>query len=390
MNTFCRMNRHVIENIYCCTSEQTAQSCLDYIELANAEETSQLKIEVPFDQYEEVSHYVTKQVSMMDSATIVKQGAFTYRQLKRIAEAGNIHQLHMDTQGRIYFIDDSISLSAVIAFAQSKWNGTERCEAIENAVYTGLTILGEPFAQDVLVKKLEAATLDSAPLYRDSDIEQMAQLAMKKASAPIRRQRLFVNQEAVTGAYVTDALTSEEINVLVQAELSPVQLFKNIARTAASVTSGFVGMLVGVGIGSMIPNVSTTIISIIGAMMGLIIGSSVAPNLMKRTLGLFVKAEALQMLKIFQAQLKKSGEEFLLSKLELKQALHDFNTLHDMPEQLRMMQRSTEKEQFAKQLVENELTRIVKLRMYLHVPMNKELCETLEIINSTKRKGAVA
>lgn len=381
MNRFCRPHRHLVENIYSATSEQTAQLCVDYIEQAIGK-CELFFIEVPLEQYVEVVRAVERHEIACQS--IIRQGAFTYNQVRHVAEAGNIHHLHINDEGRIYFTDEDISMSTAIAFAQSKWNGAERYEAVENSVYTGLMIIGEPFAQEVVGAETS--------LKNEASQSQLKKLitTTKQKTLTVKNSCLYVNNCIKTGAFISDMLTPEKIDCLVKEQLSPVQLFKTTAKTATSMLGGLIGILIGVSVGLFIPNVSTAVMTIIGGIMGLISGSRLASTISRKILTWFVPDETLRMLKIFKQQLNVSSEEFLLSKLELKQAMHDFSTLHDLRAQFQRMASSANAEELAKRLIESELTRIVRLRMYLQVPVNHEMYEVLETLNTTKKKGAVA
>ena len=99
---------------------------------------------------------------------------------------------------------------------------------------------------------------------------------------------------------------------------------------------------------------------------------------MKKVLDLMIKDDALKMLEIFNEQLAKLSEHYLLNGQELKQVLSDFNEIYNMPEELRNMYASEDRKAYANTIIENELNRIVRMRMYLQVPTNQELYETIE------------
>ena len=391
-----RQHRRLIENVYCPTSALTAMACIEYKQLINANDEKPIRLEVPFDQYEEVIQRLTEQFDpTVDMKSIVKKGAFTYTQVQHIVESGNIHHLQLAEDGRIDFIDERIGMSTAIAFAQSKWNGAERQAAVENAVYTGVSILGKTFAEEVITYEIEridgAEHIELYARLGDAVKQNGAKAVAKKMAAKATNKAMFssilakktsmlLNANIITGALVTGVMSTADIVYAIKGKLSPAQLFKNIAKTAASVAGGIAGTIVGGGIGFTIPNVSTAVISIIGGIIGLIIGSSLASKITKKILDLFIKDDAINMLGIFTAQLAISTEDYLLNEKELQQALHDFNTLHNMPNELRDMYASEDCEAFAKHLVESELSRIVKLRMYLHVPTNKEMYHVLETL----------
>lgn len=377
-------------NVYCPTVEKAVDICSHYI--TNNE---RLLLEVPFEQYEEIISVMKQQVSdTIDYTQIIKKGAFTYAQIEHITLARNIHGLTMDEQGRIHFVNDAISISAVTAFAQSKWNGAPRKVAIENGIHTGLAVLGETFAEEVISLQIYnheevIADFDLNPDIRGAFKTGGAKMASKKmataitkkamiSSATLKKGIMLLNTNVVTGALVTGMMSTVDIAHTVRGKMSSQQLFKNIAKTAASVTGGMIGMLVGSGIGLTIPNVSTAIVSMIGAIVGLLIGSGLASKITKRALDMFIRDDALQMLDIFNERLTVLAGEYLLNEKELEQALHDFEALHNMPKMLKEMYAAEDREQFADQLIQGELMRIVKLRMYLHVPTNEEIYEVLQ------------
>ena len=377
-------------NVYCPTVEKAVDICSHYI--TNNE---RLLLEVPFEQYEEIINVMKQQVSdTIDYRQIIKKGAFTYAQIEHITLARNIHGLTMDEQGRIHFVNDAISISAVTAFAQSKWNGAPRKVAIEHGIHTGLAVLGETFAEEVISLQIYnheevIADFDLNPDIRGAFKTGGAKMASKKmataitkkamiSSAALKKGIMLLNTNVVTGALVTGMMSTVDIAHTVRGKMSSQQLFKNIAKTAASVTGGMIGMLVGSGIGLTIPNVSTAIVSMIGAIVGLLIGSGLASKITKRALDMFIRDDALQMLDIFNERLTVLAGEYLLNEKELEQALHDFEALHNMPKMLKEMYAAEDREQFADQLIQGELMRIVKLRMYLHVPTNEEIYEVLQ------------
>ena len=70
----------------------------------------------------------------------------------------------------------------------------------------------------------------------------------------------------------------------------------------------------------------------------------------------------------------------MLNEEELNEALNDFIARYNMKAELRSMYAAENREAYATKIIERELTRIVKQRMYLHVPTNLELYDALEHI----------
>ena len=379
-----KKHRQLLHNVYCPFVEQTIAIC--EVELEQLEEGQINYLEVPFDQYEQV-------IAHFNNTDYIKQGAFTYQQVRHIAQAGNIHHLAMNEQGMICFLEETIGMSTALSFAQSKWNGAERGEAVENAVLTGLSIIGESFAEEIIEQQIQFAAI-SEQIKLDEGIlgaikkngakvvvKKMAGSATKKAaysSIAAKKAIMLLNANVVTGAIVTGVMSSVDIVRTIKGQMSPAQLFKNVSKTAASVAGSIAGLVIGGGIGFTIPNVSTAVISLIGGIIGLILGSVVATKLAKKLLDLIIKDDAAKMVEIFNEQLVDLSEQYLLNERELQQVLHDFNEIYNMPQELRKMFATDNRAAFARGMIEKELDRIVRQRMYLQVPTNQELYEMIE------------
>lgn len=371
--------RQIVHNVYCPNINDAIAIC--EIELKQLDQEQSNYLEVPFEQYHEIhAHF--------NNSDIIKQGAFTYEQVRHILDAGNIHNLVIDERGCIDFKKEVIGMSTAISFAQSKWNGAERSTAVENAVLTGLTVIGEPFAEEIIEKQIDNLNIvDHIELDEGiasavkkngakAVVKRMASTATKNAmySSVIAKKAItLLNANVVTGAIVTGVMSSVDIIRAIKNQMSPAQLFKNISKTAASVAGSIIGLIVGGGIGLSIPNVSTTVISLIGGIVGLIIGSILTTTLVKKVLDLFIKDDAVKMLEIFNEELINLVEQYLLNEKELQLVLSDFNEMYNMQEEFRKMYATEDRVAYARAMIEKELNRIVRLRMYLQVPTNEEL-----------------
>lgn len=372
----------LIHNIYCPTAEETIAVC--EAELAMLQGDKEFYVEVPFEQFERVSLYFTE-------LSLIKQGAFTYIQARHIAKSGNIRHLMIDGHGRVFFEKETIGMSIALAFAQSKWNGASREEALENAVMTGLAVIGEGFVeqlipvQDLLVNKNEKwQPDDTGGVRKNRDkaiIKKVAAKATKKAiysSATQKRTIPVLQAGMVTEALVTGVMTRDDINRTIKEEMSPAQLFKTVSKTAASIVGSMIGLLIGCGIGLNIPNVSTVVISLIGGIIGLILGSMLATKIAKRIFNFFMKGDTAKMLDIFNEQLAAAAEAFLLNEQELHQALIVFNEGYDMQDELQAIHAADHQKEYTDSLIEDGLIRIVRARLYLQVPTNEELYEAVK------------
>ena len=374
----------LIHNIYCPTADETIVVCEK--ELAILQKQEKCYFEVPLEQFDEVSRH-------FHGMELIKQGAFTYIQARHIADSGNIRHLMVDGEGRVFFKEATIGMSTALAFAQSRWNGALKDEAMENAVITGLAVIGETFMEEVnSIHDLEMGAAEKLRVDggladgmkkngTKAVMKKVAEKATKKAmysSVAAKKAITMLNANVVTGALVTGVMSSIDIIRTIKGEMSPSQLFKNVSKTAASVAGSMIGLVVGGGIGMNIPDVSTAVISLIGGIIGLIIGSVLATKIVKKVLDFFIKDDTVRMLEIFNGELAAAAAAYLLSEQELRQALDDFRRIYDMKDELRSMHAAEDRMGFARALIDNELSRIVKARMYLQVPTNEELYQVIE------------
>ena len=336
----------LIHDVYCPTVEQTIATCESQFVMLHEQQTAYF--EVPFEQFDEVYRHFHENDA-------IKKGTFTYIQVFHIARTGNIHQLKILEDGRIYFADESINMSTAISFAQSKWNGATREEAVENAVLTGLTVIGEAFAEDIITIQIKRANVAEhmylGEVLKDAVRKNGAKAVIKKMATKATKKAItLTNANMMTGARVTGVMSSVDIVRTIKAEMLPGQLFKKVSKTVASVTDSRIG------------------------------GSLLANKMGKKILDFFIKEDAIEMLEIFKAELAVAAEMFLLNEQELRQALNDFNVVYDLNDELRKMYTADDRVAYAKALIENELSRIVKLRMYLQIPTNEELYKVIEHI----------
>ena len=380
----------IMKNLYFSTAHDTARQ-VEHLLNGLTENNHQYLIEVSFDQYEQVLEQVklplTKQTRVNSN---IKKGAFTYEQVRHIAEACCLHELHLLESGEIKLDTTVLCMSSVIAFAQSKWNGAERQMAIKNAIYTGVSIFGESFAEEMITQQLveiDQANM-SGPSIKSAVVKNGSKVVAKKVATKVRQKAIssaiakksmmLFNANVVTGALITGVLSNVDITRTIEGELSPQQLFKNTTKTAASVVGGIIGMLLFGGIGLQIPSVSTAVISLIGAIIGLILGSVLITKFVSKMLDIFMQDDAVKMLKIFNEVFVERSQQYLLNEEELQQAIEDFNARPQMKVELRGMYAADDREGCAQKMIDLELARIVKHRMYLHIPSNLKIYEVLE------------
>lgn len=386
-------NEHFIQNIYCSTVQETVEASLSNNQLLYVNQLGAIKLEVAFDQYEGVIALLTERIQNEELVNdTVKQGAFTYKQVRHLAEAGLIEELLLEEDGRVQLKNESLGMSAAIAFAQSAWNGATREEAVENSVYTGLNIVGEAVVDEVLSNDIQDIELDDTfelgSGVRGAIQKNGAKVVAKKAagkfthkamisSLAAKKTILMLNANVVTGALVTGVLSTLDISRAIKGEMSRTQLFKNVTKTAANVTGSIGGMAIGAAIGALVPWGSTSMGGLVGGIVGLIIGSVVASKIAGRILNHFIEDDAKEMLDIFELELEQHVYEHLLNEQELQKLLEIFKSKYKIPKLLRQMFKSEDREQFARDIIQKELISIYSDRKTLKLPAINEIYKAL-------------
>ena len=386
-------NEHFLQNIYCSSVNETVEACLIDNQLLYTNQLGPIKLEVALDQYDEVVSLLADRLQNEELAReTVKQGAFTYKQVRYIAQAGLVEGVILEESGRVQLLNESLGMSAAVAFAQSEWNGATREEAVENAVFTGLNIVGEAVVDEVLSNDMQDIELDDAfeleGGVRGAIRKNGAKVVAKKAagkfthkamigSLAAKKTILLLNANVVTGALVTGMLSTLDISRAIKGEMSKTQLFKNMTKTAANVAGSIGGMAIGAAIGALIPWGSTSTGALIGGIVGLIIGSIITSKIASKILNRFIEDDAKEMLDLFEVELEQHVYNHLLNEKELQNLLSIFKSKYKIPKLLRQMFKSTNREQFAREIIQKELVNIYRDRKRLKLPTINEIYEVL-------------
>ena len=235
-------NQYHIVNCYLPTGHETARLVASTMEQYHIEML--FLIEVSFDQYEEILEHIQINATPLYETALncIKKGAFTYEQVKHIAEACCVHELHIEVNGQITLTSTVLSMSALISFAQSKWNGADRQTAIKNAVYTGISIFGETFAEDIILQMVskenqynlnvglqEEIAKDGPKAFAKKIAKKLTEKAML-SSTLAKKTIILLNANVVTGALVTGVMSAVDVARAIEDQLSPQQLFKRFTK----------------------------------------------------------------------------------------------------------------------------------------------------------------
>ena len=392
-----------IQSKYCnsgskCISECFKDGKFRYIDT----DGSPMQIEVPSDKYEAAVKAMENRIKNGQlpgvndpnkAKDIVRKGNFTYEQAKNIAKFGTIDSIKFDIANGVIIAGTTMGISSAITFAVSIWNGEDFNCAIRKATYSGLKVGGTAFITSILASQMSRAGLNSALV---GSSEAIVSLMGPKAAATLvnafrsggniygaaamKSAAKLLRGNIITGTISVAILSSVDVVNIFRGRISGAQLFKNFTNTATTVAGGTAGWIggaaAGAAIGSAVPIIGTTIGGIAGGLLGAFGGGSIAGKVSNTVMSEFIEDDADEMVSIIQRVFQKIAEEYLLNQQEAEKAIDNLKT-NLSGGILKDMFASTDREQFAKELLIPCIEQQVKIRKKIFIPSDKEIVNSL-------------
>lgn len=399
-----------IQSKYCKTGSKCISECFEDGKLKYINKNGEpMQIEVPSDKYEDAVKAMADRIKRgevpgisdpEEAKNIVRKGHFTYEQAKNIAKAGTVESIAFDSVNGAVIATYSFGISTALSFATSIWNGEDMDIALKTATYTGLKVGGTTFITAVLASQLSKAGLNSM-LVGSSEaivgimgpkVSAMLVNAFRSGTniygaAAMKSAAKMLRGNVITGAITTVVLSTGDIVNIFRGRISGRQLFKNVAGTTATVAGGTAGWVAGAAagaaVGSAIPIVGTAIGAAVGGIAGSFAGGAASGKATSAVLGAFIEDDADEMVRIIEKAFGKMAEDYLLNQ---KEAEHIIDNLKDILDGklLKDMYESSDREKFAKKLLEKPVKNEVKKRQRISMPsmedMEVSLKEVLEEI----------
>ena len=356
-----------------------------------------MKIEVPSDKYESAVSAMETRIRRGEvqgvsdpkqAEKIVKKGSFTYEQAKNVAKFGTVESIIFDAVNGAIISTNAMGISAALVFAMSIWNGEKFEIAVKNAAYEGIKVGGVTFVTAILSSQLARTGINSM-LVGTSDT--LVKLMGPKASAALvnafrsgnniygaaamKSTSKMLRGNMITGTISVVVLSSADIVDIFRGRISGAQLFKNITNTATTVAGGSIGWVGGTTIGLIVPGVG----SVMGGIVGSIVGGSVSGKVSKKILNNFIEDDAEKMVVIIQKVFEQLAFDYLLNKEE---AEHIVDKLKEKLTGgvLKDMFASNSKEEFAYQLLIEDVESEVRLRKRISLPSDSIMMKEIQLI----------
>ncbi len=379
------VNDVFIQTKYCATASDTVAAGFrnGVYRYYNAD-GSVMQLEVPPEQYDKAVELMAKRIANGqvpgvsnpdEAANIVRKGTVTYKQAQNIAKMGTVESLTYDAVNGAVVAVGACGISAAVVFAKSVWNGDSTEVALENAACTGLEIGGAAFATSVITSQLsrtavgKAAEQGAAKVVELMGKDNAAKLATvlqggtNVAGAGVAK---VLGKNAITMAVLTVVLSAGDISNAFRGRISGQQLFKNLTIKLGSLAGGLGGLALGTFLLGTGPAgwAAGFVLSIAGSELG---GQAV-----NSVLGEFIEDDAVVLVKIIEETLCQLGVDYMLSEDELEIVLGDLS--RDLAgETLLEMFASSDRKQFADDLVRGCIEKAVRIRCRLPMPRDEQL-----------------
>lgn len=398
------VNNINIQSKYCESGSKCIQECFENGRLKYINtDGSPMQIEVPADKYDEAVMAMERRIrnggvpgvrNSSEAKNIVRKGNFTYEQAKNIARAGTVESITFDAFNGAIISTTTFGLSATMTFAVSIWNGNDFDVALKSATYSGLKVGGTTFVTAIVSSQLSRAGLNSALVGSSEAIINMmgpkasavlvnslrsgtniyGAAAMKSASKMLRGN-------IITGAVSAAALSSVDVVNIFKGKISGAQLFKNVTNTVSALAGGTAGWVGGVSagatIGSVVPVVGTVIGGFVGGLVGSAVAGGTARGASNKLLSGFIEDDANKMVKIIQNEFVKMASDYLLNEKEATKVTDNLQNELNVSV-LKNMFASSNREQFAHDLLIDLIEIEVKKRKKIKMPSPKEMQKGLK------------
>lgn len=390
-----------IQTKYCNSGSKCISECFEdgTFRYLNSD-GSPMQIEVPSDKYDSAVQAMENRIKngQVPGVTdpelakeIVRKGAFTYEQVRNIAKFGTIESLTYDAVNGIKLAGTAMGISAAVSFAVSLWNGEDWEKALESSCYVGLKVGGVAWVSSIITAQLGRTGVEQG-LRGATDwvVQQMGPKAAAWIANGLRSGNSIYGAAAmnhvskllrgniVTGVVTTLVISSVDFVRMFQGRCSGAQLFKNVASTASGVAGGTGGWMAGAAggaaIGSAIPLIGTAAGGIIGGLLGAFAGGTAANAAASAILDEFIEDDAKEMLGIVERVFGELAFNYLLNNEEAKLVIDNFKS-KDVPDFLRDMYASSDREAFARNEFESTIKDVAKNRKIVTLPTNKQLIQ---------------
>lgn len=391
------VNGQLIQTKYCASASKSVSECFDKNGMYRYQG---MQIEVPSDQYDAAIQAMRSRIEKGQipgindpeaAQDIIRKGGFTYQQAKNIAKAGTIESLSYDAVNGIQVAGSAMGLTASMSFAISIWNGDDVQVALQEACYEGMKVGGIAWVSGIVTTQLGRTGIEqSLRSTTDWVVKQLGSKASANIANALRTSgsniyggaamnhvSKLMRGNIISGTVTTLVLSSGDLANMFRGRMSGAQVVKNMTNTASSVAGGTGGWMAGAAggaaIGSAIPIIGTAVGGVVGGIVGSISGGMAAGKASSKVMNKFIKEDAEEMLEIMNVAFVKAAGDYLLTQPEVEGCITLLKDDKKLPNILKDMYASQNKEAFAYEYLESKIESIVVEREYIVLPSKKKL-----------------
>lgn len=397
-----------IQTKYCQNAKASVNAAFDlktgeYRYLDKNNNGQPMQLEVPPEQYEQAINLMKQKIrdgkvpGVNDpemARALVRKGNVSYETACNIAKAGNIDSLIFDARNGAVIARNAFGIAATITFAHALWSGKSLEEAVDDAMYSGVTTGGAGFVSYVISSQFARTGIYTGlhkaiqqpvigvikalpPGVRNCLLASMQTNALAYGGTASKNLAKLWTSNIITGAIFTLVLSAEDISRFFSGQISGAQLFKNITTLAGGLSSATV-------VGSAAGSVFGPAGMVIGGIIGGIAGGAGA----KAILDSFIEDDAIAMVRILNHHIVPLAQEYLLNEEELHLVLEDLKTQLIQSKLLEMFA-STDRDAFADDFLRGIIEKITAFRVRIILPGNEQFLAGMERVLKCNYRPAV-
>lgn len=337
-------------------------------------------LEVPRDQYAECVELMAERIAEGQVPNIsdpgraeelVRQGTVTYEQARNVARSGTVESLVYDAANQAVVCTSVFSITAVVTYAQARWQGKSRKEAALAAVGAAsmgsfaTLVVGVLSAQIARTKAAAGATVAIRTLLKSTvsgsgpgktAVEWIARASAGKAlygAAAVNHVSKLLRTNAITGVISLGVTSAPDFyRAALRRTISWQQFTKNTVVNAGGIAGGTAGWIGGAAAGAAVgtalaPGVGTTIGGIVGGIMGSVGGGLGAGAAAKAGLDQLIRDDLEVLQEILTEELEHLASEYLVAEDEMRRLAPEIDET-TTPDWLQRMFQSADRREFVR------------------------------------------
>lgn len=393
------VNGYEIQSKYCASGQQCVAACFkDGRFRYYSANGKTMQIEVPSDMYDEavqamrarISNGEVEGVTNPDYAKkIIKQGNYTYDQVKAIAKSGTIESLTFDATNGAIIAANAMGISAAVAFAVSVWNGDDLETAAKNAAISGIkvgglsfftTILASQAARSGLTAELKVGT-DFLVKSMGTKVSSHIASSLKTGgniygAAAANNVSKLLRGNIVANVIAIALISSVDVVNTFRGRISSQQLLKNVTTVTGTVAGGAAGWAggaaIGSAIGSVVPVIGNAAGAMVGAFVGSMVGGTAGSTISHKVMNEFIEDDAKKMLAIIEVEIARVTKDIFLTQREadcfIELIQQDLSS-----DLLKDMFASNDYEGYASRFVRSKIDEVTRFRQNIILPTEEEM-----------------